>query len=223
MKLLVAAATTFELELCYQFLEQKFQKVKENYYCRNNLEIFICITGIGVMQTAFNLAESINSFNPDFCLQAGVGGAFNKDLPLTEVVIVREEIMGDLGVEEDGMFKDMFDIELMNPNERPFINKKLINPFQDFPLKLKLPFVTGLTVNMVSSTEDMIKRREEHYECDVESMEGAAFHYVCLRKKVPFLQIRAISNYVEPRDKSKWRMKEAIEKMNEWMIANLPE
>lgn len=223
MRLLVAAATVFELELLQQFLEQQFQKVREHHYCRNHLEIYICITGIGMMQTTFRLTEAITAFNPHFCLQAGIAGAFSRHLPLTELVIVQEEVMGDLGVEDNGRFRDVFDIELMSANEKPFINKKLINTFSDFPLKLNLPFVSALTINTVSGTEATIRSREEHYDCAVESMEGAAFHYVCLQKNIPFLQVRSISNYVEPRDKSKWKIKEAIERLNKWMIANIPE
>lgn len=223
MRLLVAAATTFELELFKHFLKQEFQLINENHYCRGNLEIYVCITGIGAMQTTYQLMEDISSFNPHFCLQAGVAGAFNRDLPLAGLVIVREELLGDLGVEDNGKYTDMFDLGLMNASEKPFINKKLINTFQDFPLKLTLPFVTSLTINTGSGTVDTIQFREERFDCDIESMEGAAFHYVCLKKKLPFLQVRSISNYVEPRDKSKWKMKEAIENLNNWMIANVPE
>lgn len=223
MRLLVAAATTFELELFKRFLEQEFQLINENHYCRGKLELYICITGIGAMQTAFQLMEDIAVFNPHFCLQAGVAGAFNRDLPLAGLVIVREELLGDLGVEDNAKYIDMFDLGLMNASEKPFVNKKLINTFQDFPLKLTLPFVSSLTINTGSGTADTIQFRKEHFECDIESMEGAAFHYVCLKKKLPFLQVRSISNYVEPRDKSKWQMKEAIENLNNWMIANVPE
>lgn len=223
MRLLVAAATTFELELFSRFLEQEFHFISENHYCRGNLEIFVCITGIGMMQTTYRLMEGIHVFNPHFCLQAGVAGAFNRNLQLGELVIVQEELLGDLGVEDNGKYQDMFEIGLMNAAEKPFINKKLINTFQDFPLKLKQPFVTSLSVNMVSGTAETITFREERFGCDIENMEGAAFHYVCLSKKLPFLQVRSISNYVEPRDKNKWKMKEAIENLNHWMIANVPE
>jgi futalosine hydrolase len=46
-------------------------------------------------------------------------------------------------------------------------------------------------------------------------MEGAAFHYVCMHMNVPFLQVRSISNMVGERDKSKWKMKDAISNLND--------
>jgi futalosine hydrolase len=41
-------------------------------------------------------------------------------------------------------------------------------------------------------------------------MEGAAFMSACLIHKVPFAQVRAVSNMVERRNKASWRMAEAI-------------
>jgi futalosine hydrolase len=223
MRLLVAAATDFELALLQQHLESNFMPAGDRQYCKGNLEIRICITGIGLMHTAFALAEDIHSFNPHFCLQAGIAGAYNRRLALTDLVIVQSEILGDLGVDDNGRFQDIFDIGLMNSSVSPYHRKILMNRFQDFPLKLNLPFVTSLSVNMTSGSAEVIRKREEHYDCDIENMEGAAFHFVCLKKQIPFLQIRSISNYVTPRDKSSWKIPEAIEQLNKWLIANLPQ
>jgi futalosine hydrolase len=223
MRLLVAAATSFEIEGFNNYLHLHFEAINEHHFCKHNVEVYVCITGIGSMQTAFNLSEAIAAFNPHFCLQAGVAGTFDKERTLGSLVIVREDMLGDLGVDDNGRYRDMFEIELMNPNQKPFANKKLMNPFQDFPLRLNLPFVSGLTVNMVAGSFATIEHRSEYYDCDIETMEGAAFHYVCLKKRIPFLQVRALSNYVEPRDRNKWQMKQAIENLNEWMIENLPE
>ena len=49
-------------------------------------------------------------------------------------------------------------------------------------------------------------------------MEGAALHYVCLMEKIPFLQIRAVSNVIGERDKSRWKLKEAMKSLNESLV-----
>ena len=49
-------------------------------------------------------------------------------------------------------------------------------------------------------------------------MEGAAFHYACIQENIAFLQIRSISNFVGERVKTNWKMKEAIESLNENLI-----
>ena len=48
-------------------------------------------------------------------------------------------------------------------------------------------------------------------------MEGAAFFAGC-NKADQFMQIRAVSNYVEKRDKSKWNMPLAIKNLNDYLI-----
>jgi futalosine hydrolase len=49
-------------------------------------------------------------------------------------------------------------------------------------------------------------------------MEGAAFHFACLQEKIPFLQLRCISNYVEVRDKSKWNIPLAVKNLNQVLV-----
>ncbi|MFZ1371603.1 MAG: futalosine hydrolase, partial [Ferruginibacter sp.] len=58
----------------------------------------------------------------------------------------------------------------------------------------------------------------KQFKPGIETMEGAALHYVCLQENIPFLQIRSISNYVGERDKIKWKLKEAIENLNTDLI-----
>ena len=72
----------------------------------------------------------------------------------------------------------------------------------------------GITVNKITDDKIQIKRFLEKFGADIESMEGAAFHYVCLQEKINFLQLRSISNIAGERDKTKWKMKEAISNLN---------
>ena len=48
----------------------------------------------------------------------------------------------------------------------------------------------------------------------IESMEGAYVHYVCIKENIPFIHLRAISNYVGERDKSQWQIKLAINNLH---------
>ncbi|HMR84510.1 MAG TPA: futalosine hydrolase, partial [Niabella sp.] len=68
-------------------------------------------------------------------------------------------------------------------------------------------------VNEVTTNKAKIRLFKEQ-QLMIESMEGAALHYVALMEKVPFLQIRGLSNYVGERDKSRWQMSEAITNLN---------
>ncbi|HNJ95959.1 MAG TPA: futalosine hydrolase, partial [Ferruginibacter sp.] len=73
-------------------------------------------------------------------------------------------------------------------------------------------------VNTITDSPLQQQQLVEHFQPDIESMEGAALHYVCLQEKVPFIQLRAISNYVGERDKSKWKMQEAITNLHNELL-----
>jgi futalosine hydrolase len=74
--------------------------------------------------------------------------------------------------------------------------------------------VNGVTVNKISDRKKQSKQLKENFTADIESMEGAAFHFVCLQQNISFLQLRSISNKVGERDKTKWCMTEAIVNLN---------
>jgi futalosine hydrolase len=46
-------------------------------------------------------------------------------------------------------------------------------------------------------------------------MEGAAFAYACAISKVPYAQVRAVSNVVERRNRTAWQLDHAIRHLNE--------
>jgi len=54
-------------------------------------------------------------------------------------------------------------------------------------------------------------------------MEGAAVFYACKRENIDCLQIRSVSNYVEPRNKENWQIGLAIRNLNDWMISFISE
>ncbi|NNE28532.1 MAG: futalosine hydrolase, partial [Saprospiraceae bacterium] len=110
----------------------------------------------------------------------------------------------------DGSWMSIFDLELMDRNSFPFEEGKIqINPNREFQI---LPQAIGGTVNMVSGSESSIERLQKKYpEIQVESMEGAAAAYVSKQFNIPLIQVRGISNYVEPRNKSNWQLEKAID------------
>jgi futalosine hydrolase len=78
--------------------------------------------------------------------------------------------------------------------------------------------VKAISINQVTTDKQMIRFYEETFQPVVESMEGAAFHYVCLSEKIPFLQLRSISNYIGERNKAQWNLKDSIVSLNKELI-----
>jgi futalosine hydrolase len=182
----------------------------------------VCITGPGMMAATYALTRAVAGGDFDFALQAGVAGSFTQELEPGELVLVQSEQLGDLGAEDRDRFLDIFELGLLETDASPFSGGRLECPLHEIPFPYRMITVNGLTVNTVSGCAGTVAMRGERFGCQVESMEGAAFHYVCLREALPFAQIRAISNYVEPRDRSKWKMKEAVTALNDWLITLLP-
>lgn len=216
MNLLLAAATEMEIGMLKEHLRTGWQAVTDRSFSKNGVTITLCITSVGMPATVYTFTKAIGTQKFDLALQIGVGGSFDHNIALGETVIVISELFGDLGAEDHYNYLDIFELGLSNPNTFPFENGRLHNPLANKITGLRP--VTGLTINTVSGNAFTIERRLKRYDAQVESMEGAAFHYVCLQERLPFLQVRAISNYVEPRDKSKWKMKEAIQGLNTWAI-----
>ena len=163
------------------------------------------ITGVGSPATVYHLLKKITFKKYDLVLQVGVAGSFDVSLNLGEVVLVNADCFADLGAIENKQFLSLFDLNLNKENGW------LINQHQ---FKTALKFVKGISVNCLTDEAEKITLFKEKYQADIESMEGAALHFVCLQEHIPFLQIRGISNFVGERDKSKWDLKSAIENSN---------
>lgn len=206
MKILLASATTFEIEPTLQLIEKKG--------LLHNAEVDVLITGIGPVNATYLLTTAILSKKPGLVLQAGIAGSFNyEDVPPGKVVLVKYDAFGDLGMEEKERFTTVFDAGFAGRNHFPFTDGWLINPH---PLlnNSVLPVVRSVTINKVSDNPVQRRQLSDTFSAQAETMEGAALHYVCLQQNIPFLQIRSISNEVGERDKSKWKIKEAIENLN---------
>lgn len=217
MKILIVSATPFEIAPTTSFLETHFTKKSDFVFEKKELEITVLITGVGIPFTSFYLGKMLaqNEFN--LAINAGIAGAFDRNLKIGDVVNVISEQFGDLGVEEsDGRFTDMHELDLISPNDFPFENGILKNEKAvgfDF-----LPKTKGLTVSKVHGFQPSIDLIRKKYNVDIESMEGGAFFLACKLANVPFLEIRSISNYVESRNRENWNIQSAIENLNKVLI-----
>lgn len=210
MEILLIAATNFEIQPTVNYLAERDCLIGRNKFT-------VLITGIGSMSTAYWLTKAIEKHRPGLLIQAGVGGSFSGSYPPGSVVLVNEEVTGDLGVEENNEFKDLFDLGLPQITG-PYTGKDLINKHVELLQRYNLPQVKAVTINEITTRPARIQQLQQKYQPVVESMEGAAFHYIALIEKIPYIQLRAVSNMVGERDKSKWKMKEAIEVLNEKLM-----
>jgi futalosine hydrolase len=178
----------------------------------HDLPVKILITGVGMLATAFSISQHIFQHKPSLILQAGIAGSLRSTTGST--VVVASECIADLGVKEDQHFRSVFEMGLVKGDSFPFVNGKLINPHKELLELTGLQQVSSISVNEISTDPDRIEHYKSAFGAEIESMEGAALHYCALMTGTPFLQVRAISNEIGERDKSKWKMEESIASLN---------
>jgi len=161
--------------------------------------------------------RQFNYHRPDLIIQAGIAGCFTGK-PAGEVLVIKEEVFADLGVWENHRFNNLFDLRLASPDTPPFSGGRLPNPYRKLINLTSLEPVRSATVSEITTDPDRIRWHQQNTAAVVEGMEGGALHYVCLQEKIPFLQLRSVSNEVGVRDKTKWDIRLAISRLNEQLI-----
>lgn len=204
LKIILVSATRLEIEPTLLFLEH-YRSEKPNTYLFGKLEIETCVTKVGMVNTAFELGKFVGrSF--DIAINAGVAGSFG-DYDAGEVLNVTDDCFSEFGAEDGTSFISSDILGL--GEQRVGFNTLVHNAVSD-----KLPMVSGITVNTVHGDEDSIARVKKTYKPDVETMEGAAFIQAANNYNWRGIQLRAISNKVEKRNKENWQMPLAIKNLN---------
>jgi futalosine hydrolase len=205
MKTLLVAATIFEIKA----LLAHFSLPEQHFLESEKFDVLI--TGVGMTATAFSLGSTLNINKYNLVINVGIAGAFDPNRKLGDLLQVTEEIFSELGAEDDQNF--------ITIDELGFGSSRI----KAIPAALSIPLepVTGITVNTVHGQTHSINKIRERLSPDLESMEGAAVFYACSQLNIPCLQVRAISNYVEPRNKANWNIPLAIKNLNQWAIAFL--
>ncbi len=215
MRVIITAATHGEWM-------PSFQKINPKYVGNSKkFSVGFHESGIGMLASSISLMKMFTQETPTLIIQVGIAGSFDKKIPLGKVFVVNNDFAGDMGVNENKVWKDLFDMKLDKPNDAPYEKKSLPNPWLNQFNLLKLPTKKGVTVNTISTDKKQIQLLGGRYKAVLESMEGASLHYMGRDLTIPFIQIRAVSNYVGERDKSKWKIQEAIYNLNETLLEYL--
>ena len=226
-KTLLVAATTFEIApLLHRLEEAKAIAVERagglRVYKWAQHELHLLVTGIGLPAAAYILGVTLGSNRYERLVQAGVAGAYDRRLQLGQLTEVRSEQFGDLGLEQaDGTFVPLHHTALQTPDTFPLVGGKLYNPNTSYGRGIAS--VAGLSVNRVHGYQPSIDAIQAVFpEAQTESMEGASFFWACLQSGQPeFRQFRAISNYVETRNRANWQLEAAVDALSEFLFVYL--
>ncbi len=179
------------------------------------------VTGVGPINAAFTLGKLLGSV-PQISgvINLGIGGSFDlRDIPLGEWVVANGEIWPEIGLrhlecvhakalgfplgEVDG--ETIWDRLNIDPEENARSMGVILPP--------SLEQASFITVAGVTSTLERALFLQTVYRCGVENMEGFPLALACATHGIPFLEIRAISNEVGPKEPSTWRLDLAFERL----------
>lgn len=200
MKILVVAAT-----------EPEIQALRNNLTEEEHQSIDFLVTGVGMVNTTFELTRKLLLDKYDCVLNVGIAGAFDREIEIGEAVWIKREMFSEMGAEDGDDFLSLIQLGLQSHDEFPFEwgELKAKNSIELNTLS-SLRQVRAITVNKVHGNENSIMQTKMSINPHVESMEGAAIFYVCLKLNIPFIQVRTISNYVEKRNRSAWNIPLAL-------------
>jgi len=202
--LLVAAATEKEIQSLTKFLATV-----------NGVDVLV--SGMGPVAAAVSLSRYLacSGSRIDAVVNIGVAGAYaDTDITLLDLCLAQQEFLGDFGICLQDEILD-FDPGILEPSAPLIFDndlvKRLENILGDHDIAFKK--VNFVTVNCCTGTAKRGELLRDKFAAGCENMEGAAVAMVCQNYNIPCVELRCVSNIVENRETTNWRIPEAIEKM----------
>lgn len=213
MRILFVSATEFEVPALISNVGFSISDLGKGIY-RSTLypQHALIVTGVGMVATAYALGRELATNQYDLAINLGIAGSFDRSIALGDVIEVTKDTLTELGAEDDETF---LPITQLGFGEDTFAaTANLADLYKGKPL----PKVTAITVNTVHGNTASIQKLQTRLKPELESMEGAAFFYACKDAGVASLQIRAVSNYVEKRNREAWQIGLAIKNLNTFAL-----
>lgn len=171
------------------------------------------LTGIGPVETAFNLSAALHGVAGAVraVLNFGIAGAFpDSGAGLLDICLAEEEVLGDFGICLPERI-ERFAERGLTVRDRFVLDQGLRTAAAHALTAAGLPCRSGVfvTVSSSSGTAARARQLERQYQGLCENMEGAAAARVCEAFGLPCLELRCVSNMAGERDKKQWRLREA--------------
>lgn len=215
MRILIVVATQPEVDPLMQTFGMQKSDEADNLFTPRHTSVANCsvlVTGAGMVPTAFALGRHLPHNVYNLVINLGIAGSFDRNIALGDVVEITQDTFAELGAEDDTRFINI---------EQLGLGASIFNPtasLDHFTKKITLSKASAITVNTVHGNEGTIASVVNRVNPQLESMEGAAFFYACRELKVPCVQIRAVSNYIEKRNRDNWQIGLAVKNLNTFAL-----
>jgi futalosine hydrolase len=172
----------------------------------------VFLAGAGPAAAAARTARILATAEYDLVVSAGIGGGFSGRAEVGSLVVANEIVAADLGAETPEGFSSLD--ELGFGFTRIQVDAGLVTRLTGALITANLPVSTGpvLTVSTVTGTAESAAEMAGRVPGAVaEAMEGYGVAVAAQDGGVPVLEIRSVSNLVGPRNRTAWRIKEALD------------
>ncbi|MER8183121.1 futalosine hydrolase [Kitasatospora sp. NPDC094015] len=173
---------------------------------RDGVPVDVLAGGVGPAAAAAATATALASHPYALVVSAGIAGGFAPRAPIGSLVVAAALVAADLGAETPDGFQDVTELGFGTVRHTP--------PQGAVRLVAEaLGAAAGevLTVSTVTGSAGRAAAlAARHPDALAEAMEGFGVAEAAARFGVPAFEIRAVSNAVGPRDRSAWRIGEAL-------------
>jgi futalosine hydrolase len=209
MKVLIVAATIFELGW---FSESGVIRPSTEHcgnIVLNNISIPYAITGMGVVNTLINLPQIIYEEQPDLLINVGLCGSAMDTFILNRTYALESDCFADVSIIRED--KHLFLHSDGTAASEPEVVFPSFNISQHI---FEIESVPGITVSSFYNVE-LSKRPGiySHFNTVLESMEGAAVFRISEGFGIKVCGLRTLSNYVW-QNVNEWNIPESVKANN---------
>lgn len=181
------------------------------------------VCGVGPVESAVLTARLLERYRGSVTgvIAFGIGGAYLADdgrpaAGLLDICLAEKEYLGDFGV-CFGNRVEQFENENITAPHEFLLDRAMTERAESLLAEEGIACIRGnfVTVNGASGTAARGQSLRARFGGLCENMEGAAIARVCKLFSVPMIEIRAISNLVEDRPGSPWKVSEACQRAAE--------
>ena len=179
---------------------------------RNDSRFDVLVAGVGSVVAAVNTVRALATAEYSLVISTGIGGGFPGRAEVGSLVVANEIVVADLGAETPDGFSSLEELGFGFTHVQT--DASLVDQFCGALLAAKIPVNIGpvLTVSTVTGTAARaVELAARIPGATAEAMEGYGVGCAALNRGLPVLEFRAISNMVGPRDRSTWRIEEALD------------
>lgn len=167
--------------------------------------------GVGMAEVAAAVAKALSTRTYKAVVNVGIAGGFVRKAPVGSFVVATDMIAADLGAETEDRFLTFEDLNLGVSRYEcdKSVVEKSVNSLKKLGLDVRVgAILTTATVTGTASRAQVLERRFP--DATAEAMEGYGVFTAARLFHVPVFEWRSISNVVGPREREKWKIKEAL-------------